>query len=371
MRHWKNCLIKSLSCFLAAVLLTAPVLASAPAAAPQTTPEEEYSALASSQRSINNPNGSFTLPDPFATTRFLNPKTWEAGRLILNNVIQQLLHEDGDTQAIQRIFEYMPIVRADDPLPEKTELPESGLSPILFRQGAHNYYFVLRETDEEHRYDILLIYSDQNGRQYYTGTDICYESGKGLLYAQNGKGLLNTGFDFESGQYLVRTSLLPWPKAFGYHIAYDYLTFLVMIFIDTLRFPFEYDGKGWQIQLWKGIYPFMNGAEIGLYERIAELPGNLSFYNGTDLHLKMSMELYQGDRLIFDYANTTWWLAAFQINHRGLRPRSLRLKGTILFEEAGMLEAFAQEVRRRGYQNFRWEVDGENPLLFRYEWLAD
>lgn len=56
-----------------------------------------------------------------------------------------------------------------------------------------------------------------------------------------------------------------WQRSFGYMDFFDDLADNVFIKIDDVKSVFDYDGKRWRIQCWKGRYFVGVGAEIGVY----------------------------------------------------------------------------------------------------------
>lgn len=56
-----------------------------------------------------------------------------------------------------------------------------------------------------------------------------------------------------------------WQKAFGYLDAYNRAApYLSMVF-DSYPIYFDYEGRTWLVQIWKGQYGICTGCEIGLY----------------------------------------------------------------------------------------------------------
>ena len=59
-----------------------------------------------------------------------------------------------------------------------------------------------------------------------------------------------------------------WQKNFGFNEVYDTFAPVTMMYYDTVRTTFEYGGKEWMIQTWKGQYGVMFvGGEVGVYTR--------------------------------------------------------------------------------------------------------
>ena len=328
-----------------------------------TTPEQE-AVLASGQRSLNNPKGVFTTPEAVTDLRLFHPATRQAARLIVSNAIDQLRYGNADLEAMPRILAYAPIV-TDEELPPRGEWDD--ILQYMLQNGIRNVYIVLRETDRPGIYQLLTLYSTRAGEVFWVPQSIEYEPSTGWIYDTEDKGLLGIGYDYNAANYLIRSAVNGWNRALGYNLLFDIGAPLVFFYIDTLRFPFSYDGRDWMIQFWKGIYLLSNGAEIGIYERD---PGQAFFWDASDTTLDVSMQVYQGETLFFDYGTQhTWWTGGFRYGNFRKTPlltaKQLRLTGTIAFEDQAMLDAFLVSFEENRPENMVGNVEG---LLFSFDW---
>jgi len=331
-----------------------------------TTLEQE-AVLATGQRSINNPGGNFAIPETLSDRRLFHPDTRQAVFLMAENVMEQLIKGYADPEAVRRIFAYAPIVSADE-LPPEGDF-RSDLLQYFAENGINNLYNVFLPTDRPDVYQILSIYSSRNGEPRFVPWDIEYDAATGWIYGTNDSGIFGFIYDYNVTQFMLRSAPNTWQRYLGYNKLYDAVAPLLMAYIDTVRFPFSYDGRDWMIQIWKGIYGPSNGAEVGIYEKDSGRP--FHWDTASDTRLDMSMQLYQGDRMILEDVQRTWWLAAFYygnclrtpLQHAG----KLRLTGTILFEEQEMLDAFLASFEKNRPANMTGSADG---LLFQYDWQA-
>lgn len=350
---------------LACIILTFCFMAamSSPAAR-ALTPQEEQS-LQTEQRSLNNPQGGFAAPE-LPNFWWFHPDTWNAGQLIVSQILRQILIGGQDADAIQRIFAYAPIVREGDALPplQRLELRESPA--YMLSAGIRDMYIALQATEDPDVYRAILLYANRAGERFWTPSGVLYNPATGIIWDELGRGVMETGLDYDTRQQMTFAPLHCWQSLTGFNVFYDLLAPLILFFYDTLRFPFAYDGRDWQIQFWKGYYLVYNGAEVGIYEKP---PGQPLFYDASDLTLDMSVQLYHGGELYFDYGPAnTWWAAAFSYAKpfwQQLPPRRLRMTGTILFEDQGMLEAFLASFEANRPANMTGGAEG---LLFRFDW---
>lgn len=322
--------------------------------------------LAAAQRTLDNPDDTFTQPE--AGCFLFDNGTWQAGLSIARNVFEQLMTGTADVNTIMNLVEQAPLVRDGDELPPKQELSVSDFLRGVFAEGYHSVYIALRELSA-FEYQFIFFYYDRHGEAYWTELDIGYDAEKGFSYGTSGNGILGIGFEYEAKQFLVRASAQDsWQRRIGYSIIFDLLAPVVRIDLNTMRFPFAYNGKDYMIQIWKGSYfVFFNGAEIGLYEKPSNRP---IFWDCSDSMLEYSMRLYQGDNLFFDYdPQYTWWVAGFRFaNARSiLESDALRMEGSITFEDQDMLDAFAASFEKNKSGKITGSADG---MTFTFDWQA-
>ncbi len=144
-----------------------------------------------------------------------------------------------------------------------------------------------------------------------------------------------------------------WQKAAGYTRLYDYLAPRFRMVYDTLPVYFNYRGKTWLIQFWKGQYGINTGAEIGIYHAdrlLSESEYGTALFEaaGESEMLPCSLELYEENGDFVKLSERHWWLTAF-LPGVFSRPSGLCLKASICFPCGEMLEAFRQGLCRAGY----------------------
>ena len=262
---------------------------------------------------------------------------------VLGNTAEQFRTGFASSEEITALFAGLPV------LPTDFAAIQQDVGDFLqsaWRGGARNAEIALKQTAEEGIYQLGLLYDDLLHRQKqvfdFLGI-IEYNAETGFFQGQDGRGVFSIGFDYDSSQYMVRSSEQSWLRALGYNQLYDTLAPLAGVTIDTLRFPFAYKGEEWMVQMWKGNYfTFFHGAEVGLYQRPAAR--RLNHYDGAALDLPLSLRVYSGGNLLFSTgAHNSWWMAGFQYGNPQVNivpANALRVEGTIIFPEKGMLDAF-------------------------------
>lgn len=157
-----------------------------------------------------------------------------------------------------------------------------------------------------------------------------------------------------------------WQKNAGYNEVYDNMAPMTGMFIDQVRIRFNYGGKDWMIQFWKGQYGFLLvGAEIGVYTAPGgTYKGDTSGVNhyscaGKEDWLNMQLDCYWSKnndghyKKIFtrEYGKY-WWATGFvkgQLTKYTIPKTELKVKGRITFKSTEMANLFVYGLRDAGF----------------------
>ncbi|MBF0367459.1 MAG: DUF4474 domain-containing protein, partial [Oligoflexia bacterium] len=118
------------------------------------------------------------------------------------------------------------------------------------------------------------------------------------------------GFEYEPNQDIYVTKIDALQRLMGFNSVYDAMALPTAMVIDAEPIPFKYNGQTYMIELWKGQYNIMSGAEIGIYKRVAGTNHYASV--GNKEMLTMSFSLYKNGVKIFDRKATHWWVTGFK-----------------------------------------------------------
>ena len=141
---------------------------------------------------------------------------------------------------------------------------------------------------------------------------------------------------------------------------------------DTVTMDFEYEGKRWLIELWKGQYGMTTGAEIGVYKTKKPedfQPGDerkLHYESVTDEELlPIQYVLYRNEEEIIRRKARHWWVTAFE---PGLysKPEDLGMCIKIVFPTEQMCYAFYKGLLDCGYKT-REAYFGGNYITMYYQ----
>lgn len=194
-------------------------------------------------------------------------------------------------------------------------------------------------------------------------------SGKDPITTVNGVDAMSSGgvvsylWNPEGNFYYVEDN--PWQRNFGFNVIYDWSAAMLVMYYDTWRACFDYDGLEWMIQAWKGQYGFLFiGGEIGVYTR---KPGQSvvtsSHYDCADdnhlINMEMSIHFDAHDgngykKLFTRSYYPHWWatgfvdghLADYKFNDRSCLVQTARLT----MYDQDMLNAFTTALEGCGFR---------------------
>ncbi len=174
------------------------------------------------------------------------------------------------------------------------------------------------------------------------------------------------GYQYLLKQDLFFTTFDAWQRKFGYANIYNCTApFFHMVF-DSEPVYFDYNGRTWLIEFWKGQYGINTGAEIGIYcaDSLVE-PGQRNhtlFHTVSDSDIPVfSMNLkYNTKTTCQDVGSLSmphWWLAIFKM---GLfsNPNNLLVNFCIEFPSYDMMLAFRDALIEKGYDHCSLQTYG-------------
>jgi Domain of unknown function (DUF4474) len=193
------------------------------------------------------------------------------------------------------------------------------------------------------------------------------------------------GFNYDPDQDIIFSRMDALQRKLGYAYGYDNAALGISAVIDCEPIFFDYGGKHWMIELWKGQYGLETGCEIGVYtRRIGDTSGLYPLLDatvgrrpgdGTPSHnlfydcaadgdrLNMSLTLHRDGEVLFTRGpEPHWWLTGFKWGVLS-RPEDLSVDFRIDFPDPGMRDAFTTALRQLGYADV--QVSG-NTVSFKF-----
>lgn len=183
------------------------------------------------------------------------------------------------------------------------------------------------------------------------------------------------GYIYEPFQDIFATRLNAPQKLFGYTTLYDFSApFFNMVF-DYETIYFDYNGRTWLIEMWKGQYGINSGCELGIYYAdsliVPEDYKNTLFHavderDMLDISLKLNKKAkkntYPARLGYLKYHH--WWLTIFKMGVFS-KPEQLFVNTSIRFKNYSMLYSFLDSFEATMPPNTEYRLNGLN-LYFTF-----
>ncbi|VVS94511.1 DUF4474 domain-containing protein [Desulfoluna spongiiphila] len=176
-------------------------------------------------------------------------------------------------------------------------------------------------------------------------SECTYKLVAGTVYA--------AGFEYNDDQDIYMTRHHALQRKFGYNNIYDKCAAPLGMVIDVEPVRFEYDGRRYMVELWKGQYFSAIGAEIGFYVGTRLNIAGEDHYRCADTEEELDIAFTMKNRGLPEYSvsGRHWWLTGFKPGVFA-RPDQLTLEDIeITFHSEGMAEAFSEALYRLGYSD--------------------
>lgn len=161
------------------------------------------------------------------------------------------------------------------------------------------------------------------------------------------------GYCYDARQDIFTSTTDAWQKKFGYGAIYDKFAPLLNMVIDSQPVYFDYDGKTWLIEFWKGQYGINTGSEVGIYHTDHIIPPAARkltiFHAASNEEMpEITMRLRRRGCPIAALQKEHWWLTIFSM---GLfsRPKELSVDITLRFHDLSMRDAFLDALLASGH----------------------
>jgi hypothetical protein len=171
-----------------------------------------------------------------------------------------------------------------------------------------------------------------------------------------------SGYMYDTKQDIFYSHPKAWQKDFGYCSLYDEAAAPFSMIIDCEPIYFDYNGKKWLIEFWKGQYGMTTGCEVGIYSTSGpdiNIPGVFegAFYHCAkerDL-FEISISLIKNKKVLFTRQDNYWWLTGFILGEFS-DPSDLIVDIKITLKSRGMLKAFIKGLKDTGYSKYEMLV---------------
>ncbi len=172
------------------------------------------------------------------------------------------------------------------------------------------------------------------------------------------------GFAYEPYQDIFYSLMNPWQRDLGYCRLYDEASAALSMIIDSEPIRFEYNGRKWLIEFWKGQYGMNTGGEVGIYYTNGpdlNIPG---VFNGTFYFcvkdedcINMSFAFRKNGNLLFTRSGYHWWLTGFKLGEFS-KPSELSMDILLDLYDKRMATAFVEALKKAGYNDKEYVLQG-------------
>lgn len=179
------------------------------------------------------------------------------------------------------------------------------------------------------------------------------------------------GFVYEPSGDIFVSVRDAWQRREGYEKLFDRLSSKFNMVIDAFPVYFDYRGKTWMIEFWKGQYGINTGAEVGIYHANRLVPKNQRekiHYNAvSDEEMPLiSVCLQKKSQILFCKKEYHWWLAAFRMGMFS-QPEDLSMQATVTFHDTEAARAFCQGLNEAGLAKNGYRMRGRRVSV----WISD
>ncbi len=218
----------------------------------------------------------------------------------------------------------------------------------FFKYGIKNTRLYLKDTDRENIGEFCIDYERGDGTPDMARLGAFYNYDTGEVFSSDyDKGVFGSGFGYNAIHDQFYATNDCWQRQFGFTPIYDLLAKVAFDY-TTKRIFFEYGGKDWMIQIWKGNYVFnmFVGGEVGLYNRPDGKFG-MHYDCATDEEMMpISIDVYDSENTYVDRdAILTWWATGFKLAKK-VEPDTLTLESSLTFPDQEMCDAFVEAATK-------------------------
>jgi len=155
----------------------------------------------------------------------------------------------------------------------------------------------------------------------------------------------------------------------GFNNIYDIFPWMVNVWADTVVCEFNYAGKDWRIQFWKGGYGvfFATGGEIGVYTKPVNFPvGHYNAPLSQSDWLNMKYTIYNRGKELYTRPSPYlvgdegpyWWASGYKIlsicTDFFSSPRSnVVMDATLELKDNRMAQLFVEEMKAAGFTELK------------------
>ena len=175
------------------------------------------------------------------------------------------------------------------------------------------------------------------------------------------------GFFYDEREGVFSSRRDAWQRRIGYTAAFDRGAFGACMVLDAFPVYFDYGGKTWLIEFWKGQYGINTGGEVGVYHAKEEIPPHAyptaHFLAAEDEEMpKICCRLERNGGKLYEYCERHWWLTGFCMGMFS-QPREIALFATVTFGERQMAQAMLRGLRESKIPREKYRLCGSEIFI--------
>lgn len=168
------------------------------------------------------------------------------------------------------------------------------------------------------------------------------------------------GFFYKGSEDIFTSKRDAWQRKMGYEALYDKAAPGANMVIDAWPVYFDYEGKTWLIEFWKGQYGINTGGEVGVYHAKEIVPPHLYPVAHFDAAENEKMpeiccRMERRKRNLYLLCEKHWWLTGFKMGTFS-QPKDLRMMVTLAFADASMAQAFFEGLKKSGQPGNKFRI---------------
>lgn len=198
----------------------------------------------------------------------------------------------------------------------------------------------------------------------------------GLDTAFVGQLINAAGYSYDAKEGVFYTEIDSWQREANFIKHYDTLAVFGNMTYLTTKVDFDYAGRNWRFQFWKGQYGVLGGAEIGIYYKNPGETEELYFCADDDNLMLMEFTLYltpadyqSGHKYFTRGWQKHWWLTGFKPGV--VTPTDLVMSARMRAFDSTMAAAMEKGFQNAGFKkgDAKTEMDTYRRSGFDYYFL--
>lgn len=179
------------------------------------------------------------------------------------------------------------------------------------------------------------------------------------------------GFAYLQEEDVFTGKIDAWQRKSGYEALFDKAAAHFHMIFDAFPVYFDYEGRTWLIEFWKGQYGINTGAEVGVYHADRIVPKeerekeHFQAVDDGEMPL-ISYCLEKKKKRMYGMKWNHWWLASFRMGEFS-HPKDLQLMTVLTFQNPQLAKRFYEGIQESGCGESKFRL-ACNEVHLRMDW---